>query len=69
MAERGILRRDLDRILRTGFVTEEPRRNECGEWQCKVVKRIAGGRDAGAVTVIAQEGRLIIRTVEWEDPR
>ena len=31
--------------------------------------RLIGSRDAGAVTVIAERNRLIIRTVEWEDWR
>jgi hypothetical protein len=69
MVERDISRTDLDRILRTGHVIEEPFRNEHKEWQCNIIKRLAGRRDAGAVTVITSRQRLVIRTVEWEDPR
>lgn len=69
MEERGIVRADLDRILRTGSVVDPPFRNERGDWQCKIVLRLIGSRDAGAVTVIAERNRLIIRTVEWEDWR
>jgi hypothetical protein len=69
MEERGIVRADLDRILRAGSVMERPLRNERGDWQCKIVLRLVGARDAGAVTVIADQDKLIIRTVEWEDWR
>lgn len=69
MLERGILRRDLDRILREGMVVEEPRRTPYGDWSCKMVLRLRGGRDAGAVTVIEKARKLIVVTVEWEDWR
>jgi hypothetical protein len=42
---------------------------EGGEWQCKIVKHIRGGRDAGVVTIILHDGRLFLKTVEWEDRR
>jgi Domain of unknown function (DUF4258) len=69
MEERGIVRADLDRSLRTGSVLGSPFRNERGDWQCKIILRLVGSRDACAVTVIAKNDRLIIRTVEWEDWR
>ena len=69
MAERDIVRRDLDRILRAGTVSEEPLRDRYGNWSCKIVLRLRGRRDAGAVTVIEKGKMLIVVTVEWEDLR
>jgi hypothetical protein len=67
MAERDIVRHDLDRILRPGTVVEEPARDGYGNWRCKIIHRIRGRRDAGAVTVIEKARKLIVVTVEWED--
>ena len=68
MVERGIFRPDIDRILRTGDVSDEPEPAELGEWKCKVTRAIRGGRTAGVVTLILRGGkRLFVKTVEWED--
>lgn len=67
MTERGIDDGDVLRVLRGGFVDEDPVQTERGEWQCKITKHIRGGRDAGVVTIILDTGRLFLRTVEWED--
>jgi hypothetical protein len=69
MAERDIVRHDLDRILRAGTVLEEPSRDRYGNWSCKIIHRLRGRRDAGAVTVIEKAKKLIVVTVEWEDVR
>jgi Domain of unknown function (DUF4258) len=69
VSEREITREDVFDILRTGFCGE-PYLNEKGDWQVIVTKRIKGNREAGAVTIVLQEGdKLIIRTVEWMDLR
>ena len=60
----------MSRLLREGHCLSAPIRNENGEWQAIVVARIAGNRDAGAVTVILEdEETLILRTVQWMDVR
>lgn len=65
--ERDIVREDVADILRTGFC-DEPKRNEFGNWQVIVSKRLHGHREAAAVTVILEdEEKLLIRTVEWLD--
>jgi hypothetical protein len=68
MEERGITRIDALRVLQRGSVTGEidPGRNR-GEWKCKVVARLKGSRDIGVVTVVVEEQRLFVKTVEWED--
>ncbi len=68
MEERGFMPPDLFRILRCGHVSGdiEPGK-EAGEWVCKMVFRLKGNRDAGAVTAVVQEKMLIIITMEWED--
>ncbi len=69
MLERGFSNRDLINVLTTGQVLAQPTLTERGEWKCKVVKRLRGSRDAGAVTLIAKGDRLIVVTMEWEDVR
>ncbi|MES1192662.1 MAG: DUF4258 domain-containing protein [Steroidobacter sp.] len=67
MDERDIPDVDVFRVLRGGFVDEEPLQTEFDEWQCKIVLKIRGAREAGVVTIILHENRLLIKTVEWED--
>jgi hypothetical protein len=56
------------RVLLEGRVVDPPIRNERGHWQAIVARRMPGGRDACAVTVIVREDRsLIVRTVMWRD--
>ncbi|WP_350187680.1 DUF4258 domain-containing protein [Thalassobaculum sp.] len=70
VSEREITREDVFEILRTGRCHDQPARNERGHWQVIVAKRLAGQRLAGAVTVVYEnEDKLVIRTVEWIDPR
>jgi uncharacterized protein (DUF2141 family) len=66
MEQRGFVTRDVYDVLRTGFVDEDPIEVRAGEWKCKVTQKV-GGRTAGAVTLILQNGRLRVVTVEWED--
>jgi hypothetical protein len=68
--ERGITDLDALKVLRNG---DNEGRITAGqskaEWQCKVICEIERGRTAGVVTVVLQDRRLFIKTVEWEDPR
>ena len=55
-------------ILRTGDVLNAPKKNDRGDWEVEVEKRIRGGRDAVAVTIIIAEGKsLFVKTVMWRD--
>lgn len=66
--EREIPRVTVFEILRTGSCFDQPERNEKGNWQVILSKRVAGHREAGAVTIILEdEDLLVIRTVEWID--
>ncbi|MCJ9721136.1 DUF4258 domain-containing protein [Agrobacterium sp. SHOUNA12C] len=67
MDERGIPDVQVLDILRTGYVNATPERTENDEWKCKIVKEIRGRRQAGVVTIILNNGRLFLMTVEWED--
>ncbi|MCZ7885841.1 DUF4258 domain-containing protein [Agrobacterium salinitolerans] len=67
MDERGIPDVQVLDILRTGYVLKDPEKTEYDEWKCKVVKEIRGRRQAGVVTIILNNGRLFLKTVEWED--
>ena len=69
LAEREISDIELYRLLQTGHVTEEPTRTKRKEWKCKVVKQLKGNREAGAITIILHNGKLFVKTVEWEDLR
>ena len=40
-----------------------------GEWRCVVVGRLRWtAREAGVVTVVIRDERIIVATVEWMDP-
>ena len=67
MAERGVTLDDVLAILRKGWVYVPPHKNERDDWQTKMERRMPGGRDAVAVTVVPQGSRLIVRTVMWRD--
>jgi len=55
-------------VLRTGFIKGdiEPGRSP-GEWKAKMAKQMKGQREVGVVTVVINNERLFIKTVEWED--
>lgn len=69
MEERGFEDIEVLRVLRSGYVEEPPKDLGHGDWQCKVLRRMPNGREAGVVTIILMKGRLLVRTVEWEDGR
>jgi len=68
MEEREITLLDALRVLRTGDIVGdiEPGKS-VGEWKCKVVARKKGSRAVGVVSVVLRSGRLMVKTVEWED--
>lgn len=67
MREREIDDLDVLRVLRTGGLVGNPEAAEQGKWKCKMVQRGKGGRDIGVVVIILRDGRLFVKTVEWED--
>lgn len=67
MEEREIFDVDVFRVLRNGFVDDAPEKTAQDEWKCKVTLKIRGGRTAGVVTVILHNGKLFVKTVEWEN--
>jgi hypothetical protein len=67
MREREIFDVDVLRVLRQGHVDEPPELTECNEWKCKSTLKIRGTRTAGVVTIILHNGKLFVKTVEWED--
>jgi hypothetical protein len=69
MEERGITDAQVYEVLRKGLVTDPPALTQLGEWKCKIAKELRGGREIGAVTIILRNGKLFIKTVEWEDVR
>lgn len=66
MREREIFDVDVFRTLRQGYVDEPPELTEQNEWKCKITLKIRGGRTAGVVTIILHNGKLFVKTVEWE---
>lgn len=69
MSEREMFTTDVLRILRTGWVDDEPEITDSGEWKCKITLDIKRGRTAGVVTIIMHSDMLFVKTVEWEDIR
>lgn len=68
MDERDISTRDVFRIFRRGTIAGEIEPGKrADEWRCKVIYRLKGNRDAGVVTVVCSQQRLLVITVEWED--
>lgn len=67
MAERDILDVEVLRVLRQGFVDDRPELTELNEWKCKVTLKLRGSRTAGVVTIILHNGKLFVKTVEWEN--
>lgn len=69
MVERDIVRHDIDRVLRNGYVEGIPEPAEEGEWKCKMTLPIKGRRDLGVVVILLRNGKLFVKTAEWEDPK
>ena len=70
--ERAITQVDAMTILRQGGVEGVPELAANGsDWKVVVVRRMPGGREAGAVTVIYRppSDELFVVTVEWMDTK
>ena len=68
MEERGITDKMAVEVLQKGECkgTPEPGKNP-GEWKVKLVRRMKGRREAGVVVLTVHNGRLLVKTAEWED--
>jgi len=66
MREREIFDVDVFRVLRQGYIDEAPELTESNEWKCKITLKIRGSRTAGVVTIFLHNGKLFVKTVEWE---
>jgi hypothetical protein len=53
-------------VLRTGYVNGDitPGRAP-GEWKAKMCKVMKGRREVGVVTIVINQKRLFVKTVEW----
>jgi len=70
IGQRSITQVDVYRILRSGYVVEQPVRSDHGDgWKAVVVKKMPGEREAGAVTIVFDppSDRIFVVTVEWMD--
>lgn len=68
--ERDLTTVDVLAILRTGDVQSAPVENEHKDWEVVVVKRMPGGREAGAATIIFRDDdTILVKTVMWMDPK
>ncbi len=69
MEERDITDVEVIRVLQQGSIAGSPWVEERkGDMACKVVQRQPCGRSIGVVTIIiTPQGRLLVKTVEWED--
>lgn len=68
MAERGIVRADAMRILRTGYAGQPERDVATGDWKLVMSLPLEGAREAGVVVaVLRQRENLYVVTVEWVD--
>lgn len=70
MLERGFDAEDVLRIMAYGNIDGPIVRGKReGEWRCRVVGKLPWtSREAGVVTVVVREKRLIFVTVKWMDP-
>lgn len=59
---------DVYRILKQGYVVRAPQKNKSGDWEVTVQKKINGGRDVAAVTIVFKDAeKLKVKTVMWID--
>jgi len=70
MEERDIPDVTIYRVLRNGHIKGEPEPGKKeGEWKIKICDAVRGRREVGVVTIVVNNEKLVITTVEWEDPR
>lgn len=70
MAERGFDFDDILKIIELGDIDGKiVRGRRDGEWRCRVVGKLNWHpREAGVVTVVIREKKLLFVTVKWIDP-
>jgi hypothetical protein len=69
MEERGIDDRDAIKVIRIGELKGDIEPGKArGEWKCKITAQIKGSREIGVVTLVLATGKILVKTVEWEDP-
>ena len=68
-SERSFSIKQAERILQKGFVMDEPRLGDKGDWSYLV--RFLGlegtSREAACATIIVNGDRLFVKTIEWVD--
>ncbi|RIY03485.1 DUF4258 domain-containing protein [Aureimonas flava] len=70
MAERDITIRQALYVLREGDVVGPIELGKYpGELKAKFIRNMRGRRDVGVVVLLVKNGRLNVKTVEWEDIR
>lgn len=68
MEWRDITDRMMFEVLRTGYLKGEIEPGmKPGEWKAKMVKQMKGSREVGVVTIVINNQKLFVKTVEWED--
>jgi hypothetical protein len=68
MEWRGISDKMMFEVLRTGYVKGDIEPGKFpGEWKVKMTKVMKGRREVGVVTLVINQRRLFVKTVEWED--
>lgn len=68
MEKRDLTSLDALRVLLTGHVHGDIEAGQnVGEWKCKVVAKRKGSRAVGVAVIVIRQGRLFVKTVEWED--
>ena len=68
MHERGIGGHEVGRLLQFGELRGELIQTDYGEWKCKIASRLGNGRTAvAAVLILRESGRLLVKTVHWEE--
>lgn len=66
--ERDFNNADAMRIIKEGYIQDPPIKNEFGDWEVKVVRRMPGGRDAAAaIIILTNDDHILIKTVMWMD--
>lgn len=68
MVERGITDKMVVEVLQKGDCKGSATAGaNPGEWKLKLVRRVKGRRDTGVVVLTVRNGRLFVKTAEWED--
>lgn len=62
----GLGAQEIYEILREGMITEDPQYNpKTGDYKYKIIRRMDTLREAGCVTVIMNDAKLLVITAMW----